>query len=84
MFYDFFVSYGSSLSTPVVVTVYKKNGSDHLDIGCVGISRAIDSAFGQAFKQLFGRLPDPAERRIFLDQVRQRESLQAQPQNVGL
>lgn len=81
--FDFFVSYGSSSSTPVVVTVYKKNGS-RPDIGCVGISSVVDSAFGQAFKQLFGRQPDHAERRVFLDQVRQRESLEAQPQNVGL
>lgn len=81
--FDFFISYGSN--SPVTVTVFKKNGSrPSADEGSVAIGSSIEGLFTEAFKKLFGRQATIEEHRLFMGRVRQMESLQAQPQNVGL
>lgn len=81
--FDFFVSYGSK--SPVTVTVFKKNGTRRsANEGSVAIGSSIESLFNEAFQKLFGRQATIEEHRLFMGRVRQMESLQAQPQNVGL
>lgn len=77
--FSFFVSYGSDVL--VTVAVYQ-NGEP--DVASAASGRTIEGAFRVAFERTLGRKPKASETKFFLNQVRQRESLEAQPQNVGL
>lgn len=76
--FKFFVTYGSE--APVTVVVHRNSNQD----ASAASGNNLVSVFQCAYARVFGYKPNAQEIRFFLDQVRQRESLEAQPQSVGL